>query len=302
MSDPVVSHTVPERLIENQLHNHLAEIESLIGADAVTFIGPITYGADDLIRDEVEAITPKRGKLAVILETGGGYIEVAQRIADTLRHHYGHVEFIVPNFAMSAGTVLVMSGDAIYMDYYSTLGPIDPQVKRGGSMVPALGYLEQYERLIKKAQNGTITTAEITYLIRHFDPAELYHYEQARELSISLLKEWLVRYKFKNWTKTEVRGKRVTPQMREQQAEKIANLLNNIQHWHSHSRGISLAVARRDLGLQIEDFGEMPELGGRIRAYYKLLQGYMMRRSHEVVLHRRDRYRAPGGPYDDPSY
>ncbi len=302
MNDPIVSHTVPEALIEDQLGSLLADLELLIGADALTFIGPITYGADDLIRAEVEAITPRRSKLALILETGGGYIEVAQRIADTLRHHYANVEFIVPNFAMSAGTVLVMSGDAIYMDYYSTLGPIDPQVQRSGSMVPALGYLEQYARLIKKAQGGTITTAEVTYLIKHFDPAELYNYEQARELSISLLKEWLVRYKFKNWTKTESRGKKVTLKMREQQAAKIANLLNNIQHWHSHSRGISLEVVRRDLGLQIEDFGAMPEFGGKLRAYYKLLQGYMMRRAHGVVIHRRGRYRSTGGPYDDPSY
>ena len=299
MSQAATAHTVPEKLIEDQLAGHLSEIETVLDADALTFIGPIVYGADDFIRDEIEAITPKRPRLAFMLETTGGYIEVAQRIADTLRHHYGHVEFIVPNFAMSAGTVLVMSGDSIYMDYYSILGPIDPQVERSGrAMVPALGYLEQYERLIKKAQKGIITTAEISYLIHHFDPAELYNYEQARELSISLLKEWLVRYKFKNWTKTATRGIEVTSRMREKRADDIAKLLNNIQHWHSHGRGISLEVVRRDLRLQVEDFGERPELGGKIRAYYKLLQGYMMRRAHEIVLHRRGRYLSIG----DPSY
>lgn len=122
--------------------------------------------------------------MIVILETEGGYIEVAQRIAETLRHHYKRVEFVVPNFAMSAGTVLVMSGDAIHMDYFSILGPIDPQVDNvNGQQVPALGYLVQYDRLLKKAQQGTLNTAEITFLIEKFDPAELYRYEQARELS-----------------------------------------------------------------------------------------------------------------------
>src|SRR5579863_7668178 len=102
---------------------------------------------------------------------------------------------------MSAGTVLVMSGDAIHMDYYSLLGPIDPQLERAGSadLVPALGYLVQFERLIEKSRKGKLTTAELTFLVEKFDPAELYSYEQARELSIALLKEWLVRYKFKNW-------------------------------------------------------------------------------------------------------
>jgi ClpP class serine protease len=95
---------------------------------------------------------------------------------------------------MSAGTVLVMSGDTIHMDYASTLGPIDPQVRnRAEQWVPALGYLEQYDRLVEKSKAGTLTTAELTYLLQNFDPAELYQYEQERELSIALLEEWLVR-------------------------------------------------------------------------------------------------------------
>ncbi len=114
---------------------------------------------------------------------------------------------------MSAGTVLVMSGDSIYMDYSSALGPIDPQIQRAGgnALVPALGYLEQYDRLIKKSANGTLTSAELAYLIDKFDPAELYYYEQARELSIALLKEWLVKYKFKNWTTTQTKEKARNP-------------------------------------------------------------------------------------------
>src|SRR6476659_3193808 len=97
-----------EAIIEAQLHALLREIEVGMSGDAVAFCGPITYGVDDVIRDEVEAIKSKRDRIVVILETTGGYIEVAQRIAETLRHHYNLVEFIVPNHAMSAGTVLVM--------------------------------------------------------------------------------------------------------------------------------------------------------------------------------------------------
>lgn len=285
----------PESLIENQLDEHLSEIENVLSADVLTFIGPIAYSVDDLLRDEIEAMAPKRERLAVILETAGGYIEVVQRIADTLRHHYGHVDFIVPNFAMSAGTVLVMSGDSIYMDYYSTLGPIDPQVEKSGKMVPALGYLEQYNRLIERSQQGLITSAEVSFLLTRFDPAELYSYEQARELSVSLLKKWLVRHKFRNWETTQERGLEVTAEMRAERAEEIARRLNDTRLWHSHSRGISMETVRRDLKLQIEDFEEVPRLGIRIRAYYKLLRGYMIDKGREIVLHRRGRYTALGG-------
>jgi len=52
------------------------------------------------------------------------------------------VDFLIPSHAMSAGTILAMSGDAIHMDYYSVLGPIDPQVEnQEGRLIPALGYL-----------------------------------------------------------------------------------------------------------------------------------------------------------------
>jgi hypothetical protein len=45
-----------------------------------------------------------------------------------------------------------------------------------GRMVPALGYLEQYDRLIKKANSGQISVAEVQLLINGFDQAELYQY------------------------------------------------------------------------------------------------------------------------------
>ena len=131
----------------------------------------------------------------ICLTTAGGYIEVVKRIAETLRHHYERIEYAIPNSAFSGGTVLAMSGDAIHMDYYSRLGPIDPQVEiQDGNMVPALGYLIKYERLLEKARDGTIAPAEVQLLLDGFDQAELYKYEQARELSITLLEEWLAKY------------------------------------------------------------------------------------------------------------
>jgi len=55
-------------------------------------------------------------------------------------------------------------------------------------MIPALGYLLQYERLIEKDRQGTLTTAEVQILLSSFDQAELHSFEQARELTITLLK------------------------------------------------------------------------------------------------------------------
>lgn len=292
MSD-VSIHSPPEKIVEGQLDGRIEAIERVMCGDVITFVGSLLYGSEEVFRDQVEGIASdgRKEKLIVILETGGGYIEVVQRIAETLRFHYNRVEFVVPNFAMSAGTVLVMSGDAIHMDYFSILGLIDPQVDNvNGKQVPALGYLVQYERLLKKAQRGTISAAEITFLIEKFDPAELYRYEQARELSISLLKEWLVQYKFKNWTSTETRGIVVTPRLRRLRATTIARKLSRSDYWHSHGRGISMDVLRRDLNLRIDDFRENHILGRIFDSNDKLLRDYMVRLQHSSVIHRRGSY------------
>ena len=45
---------------------------------------------------------------------------------------------------------------------------------------------------------------------------------QERELSIALLEEWLVKFKFKNWKSTEGTGKKVTNAMRVERARDIA--------------------------------------------------------------------------------
>jgi len=281
--------------IEQQLNERLKDLEQALKCDALTFVGNIVGGVDDLVRNVVEQKRREpqsRNKLIVFLTTLGGYIEVVQRIVDTLRYHYKIVDFIVPNYAFSAGTVFAMSGDAIHMDYYSRLGPIDPQLEKpGGRMVPALGYLIQWERLLEKARSGTITLPEVQLMIEGFDQAELFQYEQARELSISLLEGWLVKYKFKNWKKTEARGIKVTKAMRKKRASNIAKELNNTERWHVHGYGISMEVLRRDLNLLIDDFGRSPELSARIKQYHTLLEDYMGKMSQKGVIHATGIYR-----------
>src|SRR5258708_5524285 len=122
-----MSHHDSNKIIEDELKARISEIEDKFKSDLIVYIGPIFSPLDDLIREAIEDIPDKKKRLAVILETGGGQIDTARRIAETFRHFYDHVDFIIASHAMSAGTILAMSGDAIFMDYYSVLGPIDPQ-------------------------------------------------------------------------------------------------------------------------------------------------------------------------------
>jgi hypothetical protein len=288
-NDPTGANTY----IEDELRRRIESVEKAMDADAIVCIHPITSPFDDFIRDKVEEIKNKRKSLIVLLETDGGSIETTERIADVFRHHYPReILFIVPNQAMSAGTILVMSGDRILMDYYSVLGPIDPQIiNKNGQYVPALGYLEKFNELVAKSKKGALSSAELAFLIQKFDPAELHRFEQAREHSVDLLKRWLVQYKFKNWKKTETRGIKVTSKMKSTRAEEIAAILNDTRRWRSHGRGLSIQVVKNDLKLVVEDFGTDPalaELNTSIRRYYRLLQDYMLKRGQAAVIHTRE--------------
>ncbi len=279
------------QFIETQLSQKLTEIENMVELDAISYTGPIYDGVDDLFRRHIEARKEKREGLAVFLETDGGIIETVDRIVHVLRHNYDRIEFFIPNRAMSAGTVLVLSGDAIHMDYFSVLGPIDPQViRKDGSVVPALGYWKQYQRLIDKACSGNISIAEVTLLLQGFDQAELYQYEMARNLSVDLLEDWLAKYKFKDWRQTETTQTAVTSEMKRERAKEIAEKLNDTERWFSHGRGIHLELLQEELKLKIDDFGQKKELSDAIKGYYNLLADFVVKRAHLGVINTPDSY------------
>ncbi|MCI0378576.1 MAG: hypothetical protein L0215_13285 [Gemmataceae bacterium] len=274
--------------VETQLDRLAGEIEKKLSADAMAIVGPLFAGLDSAVREAIESRKQKQGGLqkglAILLDTDGGVIEVVERMVNTIRYHYSEVSMIVANRAMSAGTVFAMSGDRILMDYFSCLGPIDPQVQKNDKLVPALSYLVQFERLKQRAENGEITTAEMV-LLQQLDLAELHSFEEARELSNTLLKEWLAKYKFKDWGVTETQKKPVTAEMREKRALEIAQKLMDHQRWHSHGRPIPMEVLRRELNLRIDDFGSDPELSRFIRDYHEFLSDYMSKISIYGVVH-----------------
>lgn len=191
---------------------------------------------------------------------------------------------------MSAGTIFCMSGDRIYMDYSSSLGPIDPQVHNGKEWVPALGYLDQVERMIKKSADGSITDAELI-ILQNQDLAMLSRYEQAKNLTVALLKKWLVEYKFKDWvthrTNQQKLGQAVTLAEKEERAEEIAKILSDNKLWHSHGRMIGVGTIQKLLRLQIEDYSKDPTLRTLIRDYNDLLTDYIIKNDHQSFLHSR---------------
>ena len=282
MLDPV------NKATQNELNNLLERIEILFDSDFININGPIGGGLDTLLLNIVEELAEdkdKREKLLVMITTNGGDALTVERIVNIFREHYSEVNFIVPDYAYSAGTILCMSGDNIYMDYYIALGPIDPQIQnKEQKWVPALGYLDKIQELLDKAAEGNISEAEFL-ILKDFDLAEIRAYEQAKELTIDLLQDWLVKYKFKNWH-THKNGKQVLQEEKIACAQKIAEELNNYRRWKSHGRPLNIN-ALVGIGLKIEDFGQNIEVKKAVRAYYEMMSDYAIKNGMDGFLHSR---------------
>lgn len=246
------------QIICNELKKHIEKLEQQLNGDVISYYGVLQPGVDRIFRDTIEDLKSEgqnREVVYVILTTPGGSAETVQILVNILRHHYKEVNFIIPQYAYSAGTILCMSGDNIFMDYFSQLGPIDPQVKsKDGNFVPALGYLDKVEELLSKAKNGTLTDAEFV-ILKNMDMAELRAYEQAKNLTIDLIKEWLTKYKFKNWTTHSSTQKEVTLKDKENRAKEIAAILADSKRWCSHSRPIDINKLT-EMKLKIEDLSK----------------------------------------------
>lgn len=67
--------------------------------------------------------------LDLILHTPGGDMAATESIVDYLRKMFGvNIRAIVPQMAMSGGTMIACACKEIIMGKHSNLGPIDPQV------------------------------------------------------------------------------------------------------------------------------------------------------------------------------
>lgn len=277
-----------EDSLKQLLNDKLGALETYLKADVLVYsgdLGPLPPNIFTKIVEELKNDALKHDKLYVILTTRGGSAETVERYVNILRYHYKEINFIVPDYAYSAGTIFCMSGDSIYMDYSSVLGPIDPQVlNKDKKFVAALGYLDKVNEFISKAASGNLTNAELIWL-KEIDLGELRSFEQARDLTIDLLKKWLVIYKFKNWNKHHD-GSDVSTEEKEKRAEEIARDLSDNKIWKSHAKGINISELTA-LKLRIEDFSSDFGLRPLIREYYNAMDEYVRMRNIPLFIHNR---------------
>lgn len=173
--------------------------------------------------------------LDLILHTPGGSIAATESLVDYLRSMFNaDIRAIVPQLAMSAGTMIALSCREIVMGKHSSLGPIDPQI--GG--VPAHGLIEEANNAIAEVTKAPFTAPLYQMLFNKYGPTTLGEADKAIKWSEKMVAEWLSTGMFVNDPDAPLKVQRIVKEL----GDHALTL--------SHARHISIAMAR-DLGIKV---------------------------------------------------
>lgn len=224
------------------------------------------YMIQDILRES------DKKQIDIYLETPGGSGESAEEIARFLHSKFEEVNFVIAGEAKSAGTLLVLCGHNIYMCSTGSLGPIDAQVRIGRSTISAYDYKTWVEERREEAEkNGKLNPFD-ALLISQISPGEIYGIMNSLQFAQDLVKEWLPKYKYKNWIITETRGIPVTQEMKEERAKDVSEKLCNHMDWHTHGRSLKIDDLKEEL--KIENIDDNPALANivyRIKTVIRLI-------------------------------
>lgn len=126
--------------------------------------------------------------LDLILHTPGGDPAAAESIINYLRNKFNNdIRVIVPQLAMSAGTMMACAAKEIVMGKQSSLGPIDPQFNG----IPAYNIKMEFEEAKKDLLDNPNNAQYWAIKLQQYPAAFLKTAMDAIELSGSLVEAWL---------------------------------------------------------------------------------------------------------------
>jgi ATP-dependent protease ClpP protease subunit len=201
---------------------------------------------------------PQNKKIALLIDSPGGYAKSAFQIAKILRHHCGGFVAIVPRYAKSAATLLTLGAEMIIFNEVAELGPLDAQIfdTDQEDFTSALDEVQTLERLHAFALDALDQTTLfmlsrtgkkvetvlplamrfVSDMIRPlFEKVDVVHFTQrARVLKVA--EEYAIRL--------------LRPQYSKEQAEKIARRL--VEKYPEHGFVIDIDEIRdNELGLNV---------------------------------------------------
>lgn len=174
--------------------------------------------------------------LDLILHTPGGNPTATEGIVKYLHSKFGNnIRVIVPQMAMSAGTMLACSASKIIMGKHSCLGPIDPQY--GG--IPAYNIVNEFKEAKSDLDQNPQAKTYWELQLKKYPAAFFYSVVDSINLSSALVSDWLTDYMFEG----------EDPKAVSKKVKTIVGKLN--ANNKSHSRHFTFDFCK-NLGLNVE--------------------------------------------------
>jgi len=173
--------------------------------------------------------------LDLLLHTPGGSVSATESIIDYLHEIFGtNIRAIVPQMAMSGGTMIACSCKEIVMGKQSSLGPIDPQLNG----LPAHGIIGEFERAKQEIFDDPSSIPLWQTVIGKYHPTYIEECYKAIDWSEEILENSLKKCMFKDDPKSE------------KKIERIKNELGSHEVTKAHDRHINPKKCKK-MGLKI---------------------------------------------------
>ncbi len=199
----------------------------------------VTFGISDADKNGfmsvIKGLERKKG-LDLILHTPGGDMAATESLVDYLRAMFDDdIRAIIPQLAMSGGTIMALACREIIMGKQSSIGPIDPQF---GSMA-AVGLLQEFERVRQEIQKDPSAVLLWQPILSKLEPGFVTECENAVAWSHEMAKRFLETNMFKG-----VKGK-------EDKIKQIISKLTDKKNAKPRGRHIGLEEAKEIFGDKI---------------------------------------------------
>ena len=127
--------------------------------------------------------------LDLILHTPGGDMAATESLVEYLRSMFGEdIRAIVPQIAMSGGTLIALSCKKIIMGKESSIGPIDPQF----GALSAAGLLQEFKRIRQEIKADPTAALLWQPILSKIDPGFITECENAVKWSLEMAEKFLV--------------------------------------------------------------------------------------------------------------